>query len=357
MLAKVDEGCTVNIDKDLEDLINVPMYNVDALDQHFKYASGAGFREEPHIVRARGTLDITGEEVQVWIEWRYNGSTRTEAEKIRVMTLAQMLYASKPNGLCAPTCLGYIDDVATSSRFGWIFAMPCGSTRRTTLRSLYSILGNVRHRPTLTQRISLAWKLASSLLHLHTCDWLHKGMHSGNVIFSFDGDDYDPEAPILSGFDYSRSQNSSTISSSLEPVWDIYRWPSIQNEAPKTATSRKTFDIYSLGLVLLEIAHWKTLRGLMCLENRVDDSSQDSWIRAWLLGEDDPPFESNPLLALRDVAGDRYWEAVTRCIEAHGENGLHVAEQTDQTWSASSNVKLQDAFNEFVVRKLKEVSL
>ena len=360
LLAKIDNGCPVDIDKALKEVVDVYMYNGTTVDEQFEVMGCDGTLGQTRMARTRGTLDTGGEKIQAWVEWRHNGDVQNGATRVRVMTLAQMLHASKPRSLCAPTCVGYIDDVAAHGRFGWIFAMPLGSRRTTTLRSLHSILGDVRCKPTLTQRVALAWKLASSLLHLHTCDWLHKGMHSGNVIFAFDGDRYDPETPILSGFEYSRSQNSSTISTSPEPIWDMYRWPSIQNEAPKTATSRKTYDIYSVGLILLEVAHWKTLREIMCLEKSGPDSCQDAYIRAWLLGEeDDPPFDPNPnpLSALRDIAGDKYWEAVTRCIEAHGEKGLQVEESTDQAWSASIGLKIQNAFNELVVKRLKEVSI
>ena len=283
LLAKIEEGSSVDLDKAFKSLIDVRAYNGVTLHERFDVADCIGGGIHTRMARIRGTIDTAGDKVEAWIEWRENGSVHNEATRIRVLTLAQMLHASKPKSLCAPACVGYIDDVAAHGQFGWIFAMPLGSTRTTTLRSLHSILGNARCKPTLTQRVTLAWKLASSLLHLHTCGWLHKGVHSGNVVFAFNGNKYEAEAPILSGFDYSRSENSNTISGSLEPMWDIYRWPSIQNEAPKSATSRKTYDIYSLGLILLEVAHWKPLRELMCLDNCEPGSSQDSCVRGWLL--------------------------------------------------------------------------
>lgn len=358
LLARIEKGGSVQIDgdwRDWENLITVRKYDGTTLDQYFQYASIDNSGDDSQMVRARGSLKIDDKALQAWVEWRHNGTIQIASERIRVMALAQMLHAAKPKSLFAPTCLGYIDDTAAHGRFGWIFALP--SLKPTsTLRSLHSILGDVRYRPTLSQRVALASKLATSLLHLHTCDWLHKGFHSGNVIFSFEGNEYDPGEPIVSGFDFSRSQSSRTISGSFEPRWDMYRWPSIQNEAPKAASSRKTYDIYSLGLVLLEIAHWKPLSEVMCLDE-LENSSHNAWIRAWLLGEDDPPFDSNPLLMLRDIAGDRYWKAVNRCVEAHGTEGLQVEEHADQAWSASMGIRIQNNFNRFVVQQLREVSI
>lgn len=358
LLARMEEGCSMRTDgewRDWENLITVRKFDGPTLNQYFEYAGMHDSGDGSQMARARGTLNIHGKAFQAWIEWRQNGTVQIDSERIRVMSLAQMLHTTKPSSLFAPTCLGYIDDTMTHGRFGWIFALP-SSKPTSTLRSLHSLLGDVRYRPTLSQRVALASKLATSLLHLHTCDWLHKGFHSGNVIFSFEGNNYDPEEPIISGFDYSRSQSSRTISGSFEPRWDMYRWPSIQNEAPKAATSRKTYDIYSLGLVLLEIAHWKSLSEVMCLYEP-ENSSHNAGIRAWLLGEEDPPFDSNPLLMLRDIAGDRYWKAVNRCVEAHGTEGLQVEEHADQEWSASMGIRIQNNFNRFVVQELKGVDI
>ncbi|CRG92692.1 hypothetical protein PISL3812_09757 [Talaromyces islandicus] len=329
ILTRFESDGDVDIEKDLKGLISVEKYDGASLSDSFTYAEVDGIRDPSVIGRARGTLS--------------KGDAGIECE-------AKRLYV--------PNCIGYIDDVDNCSRHGWIFAMPEGSKRTTTLRSLHSILGEAQYKPTLAQRITLAWKLASSLLYLHTADWLHKGVHSDNVIFLFDGDLYDADKPILSGFDYSRPQSSKTTTRSLQPKWDIYRWPSIQNEAPKAKTSRKTYDIYSLGLVLLEIAHWKPLHRIMRLKRWPTPSAQDSRIRAWLLEEEDyPPFDGNPLLELRDIAGDRYWKAVTRCIVAHGEKGLHVDEKANQAWCTDVGIVLQGAFNEFVVKALQEISM
>jgi hypothetical protein len=76
-----------------------------------------------------------------------------------------------------------------------------------------------------------------------------------NVLFKCDGDKVQMEKPIMSGFKYSRPRSTKTTSRSLDPRWDIYWWLVIQNDALKEGTSQKTYDIYSIGMLLLEIAH------------------------------------------------------------------------------------------------------
>lgn len=359
ILDKIESNDDCSVDS-LEELINVDMYDGSAVE-HFNDADTGRVSILTQLRRARGCLVQNGQNVEAWVEWRYSGakpesSTSDKAARVRVMTLAQMLSISKPMGLYAPKCIGFIDDAEFNGRYGWLFALPEGSGHETRLKSLYSILGQNQHKPTLNQRVTLAWKLASSVMCLHTADWLHKGIHGDNVLFCFEGDQYDAEKPMLSGFDYARSQSSKTTSRSLEPKWDIYRWPGIQNEPPYKANSRKTYDIYSLGLILLEIAHWKPLNQIMGLKRWPEPSRQDARIRDWLLGGDYPPVEPNPLLELRSIAGDRYWKAVRRCIHAHGEEGLCIGEAASQAWCTDVGTKLHAAFDELVLRELKEVA-
>ncbi|KAK3670020.1 hypothetical protein LTR78_010119 [Recurvomyces mirabilis] len=117
------------------------------------------------------------------------------------------------------------------------------------------------------------------------------------------------------------------------------------------------YGIYSLGLLLLEIAYWQPLNMLMSLKEWPDPSPQDARIRGWLLEEGRfPPFEdANSLRVLRHTVGDRYWRATPRCIVAHGELGMRVEEDGDETNNSSIGVELHTAFTDLVVDELKGV--
>jgi serine/threonine protein kinase len=360
IILKVKNGANFDFEKELKGLLSVKRFDAIALSHHFACTEAEGLKLE----RPRGTLHLDGTEFEAWLEWKSieniaRGSVQDKDSRLRTAVLAQMLHSNKPRHLYSPNCIGYVDDRDKHNRYGWIFMMPVGSAKGTALKTLHSILGQDYLKPTLAQRISLAWKLASSPQYLHLADWLHKGIHSGNIIFPFDEETLDVEKPILSGFEYSRPESNKTTSRSLDPKWDIYRWPGIQNEAPKTTNnSRKTYDTYSFGLILLEIAHWQPLHKIMCLKRWPEPSSQDARIRAWLLGEERfPPFKgTNPLLELRNIAGDKYWKAATRCLIAHGEMGLQ-SQESDQTHCGEVGIRLQEAFDKFVVEELKGVSI
>lgn len=361
---KLKDDVNFDIEDNLKRLISVKHYNANTLNKYFSFSREVSTLGVATSRRPRGSLRDEERNLEVWIEWRslqniVRGSIQDKESRLRTVILAQMLHTNKPRHLYSPKCVGFIDDREQNNRYGWIFEMPTGSNKDSSLKTLHGILGENQYKPTLTQRISLAWKLASSLLYLHTTNWIHKEIHSGNIMFVSDNDKFDVENPILSGFEYSRPQTESTTTRSPNPRWDIYRWPGIQGEAPTSKNSRKTYDIYSLGLVLLEIAHWKPLNQLMCLKRWPEPSPQDSWIRAWILKEEKfPPFKNaDPLGELRDIAGDKYWRATSRCIVAHGEMGMHLNENDDQSKASEMGIELQKTFTALVVEELKGVSI
>ncbi|KAK3995824.1 prion-inhibition and propagation-domain-containing protein [Cladorrhinum sp. PSN332] len=350
------------------------------------------------LPRPRGIITTSEGDIPVWVEWKSMGSfppgsLKDKEAALRTLALAEMLHLPKPASLHSPTCIGYFDDreIGGKDLYGWIFQMPEGSDYDTRVVSLYSLLGNPKFKPSLSQRITMAEKLCSTVLNLHAVNWLHKGIFSEDVIFHFNdqgGVQYDPSSPLLSGFEFSRPDGTHTTARDTDIVWDLYRWPTIQREHPTDRNSKKTYDLYSLGLLLLEIAHWEKLQVLMNLGSAkamqtpsARDGGADYFgsvavpnvpldesrsVRDWLLGvevkskkdgsEKAPPFETNPLSELRNVVGDRYWRAVERCLWAHGEKGFGV-EETNTNDDGGFGIALQEAFTEQVVEVLRGVDI
>ncbi|KAH7268221.1 hypothetical protein B0J15DRAFT_545100 [Fusarium solani] len=180
--------------------------------------------------------------------------------------LANLLASPKSEDFCAPHCSGYVlekDNQERTSRLGWDFQMPDSTDDASAPLSLHWLFTRVP-QPPLSDKVTIASKLATSLMYLHSVKWLHKAIRSDNIVFYWDGTRTNLEQPILAGFEYAH-HDAHDISerSDPNPVWDIYRWPSIQDEAPTTVHSQKIFNIYSLGIVLMEILFWKPLDTLL----------------------------------------------------------------------------------------------
>jgi len=141
--------------------------------------------------------------------------------------------------------------------------------------TLYSLIfsGDLR-TPDLGERFRLSHTLSVALWSLHSLDWLHKSLCSSNVLFfpsAFSRDAAQstvatasvPEIskPYLLGFDASRPDHigEMSVASKNHAASDIYRHPNSLNGMSRRPYC-KSYDIYSLGLVLLEIGLWKVLQ-------------------------------------------------------------------------------------------------
>ena len=111
---------------------------------------------------------------------------------------------------------------------------------------------------------------------LHAADLLHKDFHSRNIVFFFPssaGSTISLRSPYLVNFQYSRSYYGA--SGVILKQGDIgrYRHPSYQgfeNEsgppdpgAQPREYFRPEFDVYGLGVTLLEIAGWEPLDAIL----------------------------------------------------------------------------------------------
>lgn len=306
------------------------------------------------------------DDVRVLIEWKaYNDSHDEDRKRVirdRVKSLAALLNrAANAKNLNALQCLGYFDDIR-SSRIGFILALPSPSGNPNLVSaqgvvqlganpqiiSLYSILGADKPSesvPDLGSRISLALTLARNLLQLHAAGWLHKGLRSENVLF-FNSTPLTPSAPPeithphLVGFDYSRPDTDFAITETLttySKTQDYYRHPSsiqaIGAANPVTSRYRRSFDVYSLGCILLEIGLWR----------RLEEFWKDKYSK-------EPTLFRERLIALwsKDLGrmcGKTYEGVVRLCL-----NGISVPGNSEQS---SSDKQDLDAFYQAVVCKLQ----
>ncbi|KAL9068740.1 MAG: hypothetical protein Q9157_006402 [Trypethelium eluteriae] len=210
-------------------------------------------------------------------------------EQLRRMTT--LLHQPKKASYHILPCEGYIHE-EVHRRFGLVFKLVENYNPARVPTSLSTLLKEVRKVP-LGHRRRLALSLASALENLHRVGWVHKEYKSSNIFFLPDwpqpaltqvGEAQEqtsptPCAPVsnvdlafpwLFGFDYCRPES---VESNRDADYgfenNVTRHPDRWNRPRVKFT--KTHDVYSLGILLVEIAFWKNIASLLGSSNKPDD--------------------------------------------------------------------------------------
>ncbi|RYO43033.1 hypothetical protein AA0111_g5 [Alternaria arborescens] len=225
---------------------------------------------EPESLQQRTRAIYRGR--SVWIEWKEvstDSAIRPDDVQIqwRIGLLTDLLRSVKPDGFRAAPCLGYIKtaDADDATRFGVVFEGP--STTQSRITTLRELLGQTQ-KPSLSARVALCAALARCIQDLHAVNWLHKALRADNIVFFSSSLSPNLDTPFVSGFELSRPSimDQWTEKPGFEPAKDIYRHPNAQS-SQTDGSYRKSYDIYSLGVVMTEIALWKPIEDVVGLEN------------------------------------------------------------------------------------------
>jgi len=339
-----------------------------------------------------------GPDEQVWVEWKYvllepaargnnnNKSGPDTTIERRMGALALLLKKTRHcEQLRYPRCSGYIREPYTSGlqegvRFGLVFHKPAGVAPTSRPVSLLDLLraGTSRPVPSMTARVALSHCLAECLERFHAVGWLHKSLRSSNILFfpsssssssenpaCADGQ-VDLARPYIAGFDYARPSKDPRYTEVLvrNPAHDLYRHPHVQGSGREADTSyagfRQGYDIYSLGIVLLEVALWEPVAQTIGLRDENAATFSDTMaVRSKLL----------VALRLRELAarmGDRVAKAIEACLTSlaglglglEGQPGKHDGDDDDDDDDdAEVHARIQLAFYERVVKELKNVKI
>ena len=165
-------------------------------------------------------------------------------------------------------------------RYAFVYEVPGpASLRNISLdqrHSPQSLLSFLQHSantvtnnmPCLEDRFRLAFRLALSLIHIHAKGISHRNINSSNVVFVDQNHSTDAHAmpwkdgvirrPFLTSFDTSSEDTHAAHQESF--ISSIYRHP--MAESGKRTTYKPSYDIYSLGLILLEVGLWMPIHQL-----------------------------------------------------------------------------------------------
>ncbi|KAF8863755.1 hypothetical protein BDZ45DRAFT_669998 [Acephala macrosclerotiorum] len=192
------------------------------------------------------------------------------------MKLAYILSNVQSSGLGLPRCLGFYETLDTNwPSFVHIYEIPQHPPGRENIPALLDIINEVTVAPgkgqagphhSLSERISFARKLAIALLLIHSAGWVHESISSENILVleqsSGSADKVFSMAlgnPLLMGFHASRPDTADTTPSysKINPL--IYRHPHRLPGANPPRKFVRAYDVYSLGVVLLELGLWRSL--------------------------------------------------------------------------------------------------
>ena len=230
-------------------------------------------------------------------------SHQVEIEKARMQRLFKVLETPTPGDFGTLKCLGWSSEPHLA-RHALYFEPPEGyKSPPTSLRE--TLLSKKHGRPTLGQRFMIAKSVGQALLKWHTTGWVHQSIASHNIIFfqRHGSTHLDFSRPYLCGFEYARVVgfiSSPRQLAHLELEHDLYRHKDRQGKS--LITHRKEHDIYSFGLLLLEIGFWDTLRELFFYKKQIKP--------ARLYGE----IQTRGDTLLRFDMGEAFEQATLKCI-------------------------------------------
>jgi hypothetical protein len=251
----------------------------------------------------------------------------------RVALLAELLSAPKsPGFLLLRCCHWYYERL--ENRFVLDFEIPpLYEASPGAYQTLQFVMLDSRAsaRPSLNDRLKIAYLLAKAVQKWHSVGWVHQGISSPNVLFlTFnDGNKIDYSCPFLQGFEFARPKSDPSIGRSADDISiNVYRHRSRQGSERKGHT--KVHDIYSLGVILLEIGLWQSAFDIVNRERK--ETITPSLMLRRLQGA--------CLERLAHYAGISYQRAVNVCLTS--EFGVDLDDLNESRLAASFQKRVVD---------------
>ncbi|KAL9631909.1 MAG: hypothetical protein Q9204_004012 [Flavoplaca sp. TL-2023a] len=349
--------------KQIRLVLGLGIDGVDSTEHQAQRAPPEGFKIKliqlkPHLLqREAPQLSPGGRELAVYkskrvlVEWKFIDKEHEKELKTRVDQLAILLAHTYDESFHSLHCIGFLPkDVSyqpedeESICYGLVFELLTSPNLPLSIspviQPLSTLFVNAR-RPSLNERRDIALALAETILQLHTSGWLHKGVRSDNVLFIDLGDskwEYSgAKGPFLAGYEYARPTTAHTEAMPTNLEQEMYCHP--KGQGLTRANFRRSFDLFALGCVLLEIGLWSSLPEI--LQRVPSDSTKPihktkpstvrsgmfDWARLQsaktrLLQNDDVEKRSD-LAGIAFHAGKTFQDVIVRCLYADDEDPLN----------------------------------
>lgn len=175
--------------------------------------------------------------------------------------------------------------------------------------------------PPLNVRLHLAQRIANAVYSFILIRWLHKDLTPHNIIFFTEktrGVGVRLDSPYIVGFSVSRADRAEEVSiNKAQDYRSMHCHPSLRvSPGELRPRYRRRFEIWSLGLLLLEIGLWQPLDKLKGVSSGLQPEKLATLIRE--RADKDLPF----------FVGDQYRDVVSRCL-AIGYGDEEESEELD----------------------------
>ncbi|ROV86712.1 hypothetical protein VMCG_10949 [Cytospora schulzeri] len=221
-----------------------------------------------------------------------------------------------------------------SKQFLFAHIPPCRVDSMMTLQKLITHDSFPETETALDKCFKVAYKLAEAIFFLHTAGFLHKNISSSSVVIfrRFEPPHSGAASPgtideaYLMGFDLIRGIEAKTYkegasrgdSQESTTTWtfDIYQHPDRLRGQISQRYSR-TYDVYSLGVLLLELGLWKPLFTVL---GQLDKGDPSSWTNEL----------SRNVPNLGPRVGGKYQRIVEWCLSLSGDQGVREIDFTQE---------------------------
>lgn len=253
--------------------------------------------------------------------------------------LARKLQHRDPDTFGLLNCEGFVaGSTKTLSKitmdFTIIFEVPLG---RFNPRALRDILLNTQPPDTLTHRLLLARNLAKSVGFIHTFGFVHKNVRPESILtFDSSAGSIYPSA-FLVGFENFRKEEGGTQRLGDQTFeGNLYLHPNRQGTSPQEKYIMQ-HDIYSLGVVLLEVGLWKSFIEYVAEDGSVrptgllgaPPAAQARQLLTYVLLSAQDRFLSLARSELPKVMGTEYARVVETCLTCLNDNNNDFGDQTE----------------------------
>lgn len=279
---------------------------------------------------------------------------RTSPADRRVEELVAFLNIAQDAKFRIPKSKGYYHD-PLHGRYCLVFGTPTPNLATPTeIMTLHSVLEASRKkqasddtfkRPSLDDRFRLAYALTIAVSKFQSVRWLHQNIRSDNIVFAGPNPlhrSVDFSMPWLMGYGSSRSESASSVKIFDEdPIHNIYRHPD-RWDPVAGARFEIIHDIYSLGVILLEISVWSSVQHLVKAELKAKGVS-GNLVQGELLKLSKHP-------KVLELMGTQYSAIMQKCLK-----GKASAFGIDDLRSDEGTPQLELAFQDQVVDVLKKI--